>query len=169
LPPIARGAYPAYRRNYGGFQVADGASAKVILQAPVSALCFAGFRPLCRSVESRLKKISLSHNQIFAPTDWPCERGIHAARKSKSHTTSIVMKTIALIAIALITTFATPAARADYCRPYVTHTCVVDSRTECRWITDSCGRRYSYEITVVTYRSYYSNGETVTFTRSYRG
>jgi hypothetical protein len=75
------------------------------------------------------------------------------------------MKT--LLTLLLLAT-AVPAAKADYCRPYVTHTCVVCSRTECRWATDHCGRRYSYHVRVVTYRSYYSNGQTSTFARSYR-
>ena len=59
------------------------------------------------------------------------------------------MKTIALLAIALITACAAPSARADYCRPYITHTCVVHSRTEYRWATDHCGLRYAYEVRVV--------------------
>ena len=78
------------------------------------------------------------------------------------------MKTIALLAIALITACAAPSARADYCRPYITHTCVVHSRTEYRWATDHCGLRFAYEVRVVTYRSYYSNGQSSTFTRTYR-
>ncbi len=75
------------------------------------------------------------------------------------------MKTLLTL---LILATAVPAARADYCRPYVTHTCVVCGRTECRWATDHCGRRYSYHVRVVTYRSYYSDGQTATFTKAYR-
>lgn len=80
-------------------------------------------------------------------------------------TKHIAMKTLLTL---LILATAVPAARADYCQPYVVQTCVVCSRTECRWAVNSCGRRYSYEVRVVTYRSHYSNGQTSTFTRSYR-
>jgi len=75
------------------------------------------------------------------------------------------MKTLLTL---LILTIAVPAVRADYCKPRVTHTCVVCSRSECRWATNSCGKRYSYEVRVVTYRSHYSNGQTATFTKAYR-
>jgi hypothetical protein len=78
------------------------------------------------------------------------------------------MKTIAILSLALITVTATPSAKADYCRPYITHTCVLHSRTECHWATDHCGRRYAYEMRVVTYRSFYSNGRSSTFTKTYR-
>lgn len=75
--------------------------------------------------------------------------------------------TILAIALALVTTCTSPA-RADYCRPFVTHTCVVCSRIECRWATDACGRHFSYEVKIVTYRSHYSNGQTTTFSKTYR-
>jgi hypothetical protein len=75
------------------------------------------------------------------------------------------MKTILTL---LILATAIPAARADYCQPYLVRTCEVCRNSECRWTTDHCGRRFSYEVTVITYRSYYSNGSTSTFTRSYR-
>jgi hypothetical protein len=88
--------------------------------------------------------------------------------QTKPSTPTEAMKTIAILAIALITACAAPSAKADYCRPYITHTCVVHSRTECRWATDYCGRRFSYEVRVVTYRSYYSNGQSTTFTKTYR-
>ena len=66
----------------------------------------------------------------------------------------------------LVLAIAIPSAvQAGYCAPYVTQTCVVDSRLECRWATDHCGRPYSYHVRVVTYRSYYSNGATTLFTR----
>jgi len=68
----------------------------------------------------------------------------------------------------LITACAAPSAKAEYCRPYITHTCVVHSRTECRWATDQCGRRYSYEVRVVSYRSYYNNGQNRNFTKTCR-
>lgn len=75
------------------------------------------------------------------------------------------MKTLLTL---LVLATAIPAAKADSCAPFVTHTCVVSRKNECRWATDQCGRRYSYEVKVVTYRSYYSNGLTSTFTRAYR-
>jgi len=75
------------------------------------------------------------------------------------------MKTILALLI-LATTL--PAARADYCQPYLVRTCEVCRNSVCRYAYDHCGRRYSYEVTVITYRSYYSNGSTSTFTRSYR-
>ena len=75
------------------------------------------------------------------------------------------MKTLLAL---LILAAATPAVQAGHCTPYVTHTCVVQARTECRWAADHCGRRYSYEVRVVTYRAYYSNGGTATYTRTYR-
>lgn len=78
------------------------------------------------------------------------------------------MKTLIILSISLITACAAPVAKAGGCQPYITHTCVVNSRTECRWAVNSCGKRYSYEVKVVTYRSYYSNGQTSTFTKSYR-
>ena len=78
------------------------------------------------------------------------------------------MKTIAILAITFISACAAPSAQADSCRPYITHTSVVHSRTECRWATDHCGRRYAYEMRVVTYRSFYSNGQSSTFSKTYR-
>jgi len=64
------------------------------------------------------------------------------------------MKTLALFTIALLTACSAPDARAASCKPYVTHTCVVKARTECRWAVNTCGKRYSCEVKVVTYRSY---------------
>lgn len=75
------------------------------------------------------------------------------------------MKTLLTL---LILATAVPATKADDCRPYVTHTCVVCSRTECRWALDHCGHRHSYHVRVVTYRSHYSNGQSSAFTRVYR-
>lgn len=75
------------------------------------------------------------------------------------------MKT--LLALILLAT-AAPTLQAGHCAPYVVSTCVVCSRTECRWATDHCGRRFNYEVRVVTYRSHYSNGATTTFTQAYR-
>ena len=41
-------------------------------------------------------------------------------------------------------------------------------RTECRWATTDCGRRYSYEVTVITYANHYSDGSRSLFTRTFR-
>jgi hypothetical protein len=78
----------------------------------------------------------------------------------------IAMKT--LLTLLVLATAIPSAVQAGYCAPYVTQTCVVDSRLECRWATDRCGRPYSYHVRVVTYRSFYSNGQTSTFTKAYR-
>ena len=75
------------------------------------------------------------------------------------------MKTLLTLLI-LATTI--PAAKADCYQPCLTRTCVVCSRTECRWDTNSCGHRYSYEDKIVTYRNYYSDGQTSTFSKTYR-
>jgi hypothetical protein len=77
-----------------------------------------------------------------------------------------IMKT--LLALLILAT-AIPAAQAGHCAPYVVSTCVVNTRTECRWAKDHCGRRYSYEVRVVTYRAHYNTGATATFTKAYRG
>ena len=79
------------------------------------------------------------------------------------------MKTFITILTLVITTAAAPLAQASECyRPVVVRTCEVCRNNECRWATDSCGRRISYMVTVITYRSHYSNGATSTFTRTYR-
>lgn len=75
------------------------------------------------------------------------------------------MKTLLTL---LILATAIPAAQAGHCKPYVTQTCVISRKTECRWATNSCGKRYSYEVKVVTYRSHYSNGTSTTYSRTYR-
>jgi hypothetical protein len=99
----------------------------------------------------------------------PCQRGTHTAlvkQKSNTQYTSIAMKT--LLALLVLATALPASVQAGSCAPYVTHTCVVNTRTECRWATDHCGRRYSYEVKMVTCRSYYNNGKTSTFTKAYR-
>ncbi|MBL9115751.1 MAG: hypothetical protein JNJ83_12150 [Verrucomicrobiaceae bacterium] len=75
------------------------------------------------------------------------------------------MKT--LLALLILAT-AAPTLQAGYCAPYVVSTCVVCSRTECRYAYDHCGRPFSYEVRVVTYRAYYNTGTTITFTKTYR-
>ncbi len=78
------------------------------------------------------------------------------------------MKTLLALLVLAIPAAIPASVEAGSCAPYVTHTCVVNSRTECRWATDHCGRRFSYEVRVVTYLSHYSNGQTSTFAKAYR-
>lgn len=80
------------------------------------------------------------------------------------------LKTTLLPLVVLTFAIAVPAsAEAGNCGvPYVTHTCVVKTHTEYRWAKDACGRRYSYEVLVTTYRSHFSNGQTSTFARATR-
>jgi hypothetical protein len=91
-------------------------------------------------------------------------------------------KTIAILAIAIatFTLAAAPAASAadcgyrygvvtvGYCAPRYVCTKEICRRTECRWATDHCGRRYSYMVTVITFADHYSDGSRRTYTRTYR-
>jgi hypothetical protein len=52
---------------------------------------------------------------------------------------------------------------------YKTHTCEVDRCRHKKMGYDSCGRCYTYWITVVTYRDYYSNGTSRTCNVTYQG
>jgi hypothetical protein len=52
---------------------------------------------------------------------------------------------------------------------YKTHTCEVNRCRHKKMAYDSCGRCYSYWVTVVTYRDYYSNGTYHTRAVSYKG
>lgn len=92
------------------------------------------------------------------------------------------MKTTALLAIALITLCAAPAATAGtcpppapaYCQPKAAakaayaYTKKLATRTECRWYTDKCGKRVSYEVTYITYADYYTDGSHRTYTKEIR-
>lgn len=78
----------------------------------------------------------------------------------------------ALAALSVLGAFAVPSAEAgNYrparvaCAPTYLHTCVVASHVECRWATDRCGRRYSYEVRVTTYADVYSDGSQRRYTR----
>lgn len=57
-----------------------------------------------------------------------------------------------------------PAPRVA-CTPVYLHTCVIANRLECRWATDSCGHRYTYEVRVITYADVYSDGTQQLYTR----
>ena len=79
------------------------------------------------------------------------------------------MKTLIIAATIALATLAAPSAQAGYCPPvYKTSTCVVDKCSYKKWSTDYCGKRYSYTITVVTYRDTYSNGTTKTYKQTFR-
>lgn len=51
--------------------------------------------------------------------------------------------------------------------PYHVRTDEVCRRTECRTAYTSCGRPYTYHVTIVTYRDIYSNGTSRTYTRTF--
>lgn len=56
----------------------------------------------------------------------------------------------------------------NHCTPrYVVRTCEVNRCRHRRVRYDHCGRAHSYYVTVVTYRTYYSDGTCNTFTRTY--
>lgn len=92
------------------------------------------------------------------------------------------MKTITLLAIALVTICTAPAASAVTCpspapaycppkasaKPAYAYTKKLATRTECRWFTDKCGKRASYEVTYVTYADYYTDGSHRTYTKEVR-
>ena len=83
------------------------------------------------------------------------------------HIITLLIVTAALIALPSPSQ-ASDYCRSSYCAPVVRNTCEVGRCNEYRWATDSCGHRIRYTVTVVTYRSYYSDGSSRTFTRSYR-
>ncbi len=87
--------------------------------------------------------------------------------KTQTYTTNI--KTLIIAATIALATLAAPSAQAGYCPPvYKTSTCVVDKCSYKKWTTDYCGKRYSYTVTVVTYRDTYSNGTSKTYKQSFR-
>ena len=56
----------------------------------------------------------------------------------------------------------------NHCTPrYGVRTCEVNRCRHRRVRYDHCGRAHSYYVTVVTYRTYYSDGTCNTFTRTY--
>ncbi|MDF1861345.1 MAG: hypothetical protein P1U87_14105 [Verrucomicrobiales bacterium] len=62
--------------------------------------------------------------------------------------------------------FTVTPASAGYCKPqpkcapkvYKIRTCEIDRCKYRKWAYDHCGKRYSYWVTVITYKDYYSNG-----------
>lgn len=96
------------------------------------------------------------------------------------------MKTI-LAAIAAVVTLSSTASAWDrcyesaneyrpsrYCEPvrhcevYKVSTCEIGRCCHQRVGHDHCGRCYYYTVTVVTYRNYYSDGSSNTFTRTFQ-
>jgi len=51
--------------------------------------------------------------------------------------------------------------------PRLIRTCEVNRYRQCRTAYTNCGRPYTYHVTVVTYREFYSNGTTRTYTRTF--
>jgi hypothetical protein len=84
------------------------------------------------------------------------------------------MKIIASIATLLILPFAATAGTCPSsqtviivkCQPTYVCTKVVSCRTECRWAKDHCGKRYAYEVKVITYADVYSDGSTRTYSKT---
>lgn len=87
-------------------------------------------------------------------------------------------------ALATLTLAAAPAAQAgDYAPHTHTRTVLVDycataprflctkelcRRTECRYALDHCGRRVSFQVVVITYADFYSDGSSRSYNRTYR-
>ena len=55
-----------------------------------------------------------------------------------------------------------------HCEVYKVSTCEINRCCHQKVGYDHCGRSYYYTVTVVTYRNYYSNGSSDTFTRTFR-
>ena len=55
-----------------------------------------------------------------------------------------------------------------HCEVYKVSTCEINRCCHEKVGYDHCGRSYYYTVTVVTYRNYYSDGSSNTFTRTFR-
>lgn len=87
------------------------------------------------------------------------------------------MKTIATLILAA-TAFLAPAGRAcddgdapvriTTCQPVFIGTRQIASRIECRSFMDSCGRRFTREVRVLTLANIFSDGSRQVFTRTVR-
>jgi len=85
------------------------------------------------------------------------------------------MKILFALATATVLGFCAPSAvLADSCyrhvvecKPVKVRTCEICRHAECRWAKDSCGNRYSFMVTIITYRDEYSDGSYYTYTRTY--
>lgn len=87
------------------------------------------------------------------------------------------MKLIPTLAVIIAALLAAPSASSardsyrssgGYCAPTLIRTCEIDRCCERHTAYDHCGNAYRYSVTVVTYRSHYSDGSSRTFTSSYR-
>lgn len=59
-----------------------------------------------------------------------------------------------------------PSYHVDHCAPvYKTRTVEICRERQCRTAYRSCGAPYTYHVTVVTYRDYFSNGTSRTWNR----
>jgi hypothetical protein len=58
--------------------------------------------------------------------------------------------------------------RVVYAAPCRVSTCEVGRCSYCKTAFDRCGNRYHYTVTVVTYRDFYSDGSSQTYTRSFQ-
>lgn len=67
-----------------------------------------------------------------------------------------------VLAASAFITVAPTTASAGYChsapKVYKIRTCEIDRCSYKKWAYDHCGKRYSYTVTVITYKDYYSNG-----------
>ena len=97
------------------------------------------------------------------------------------------MKTIASLAIAAFTFTALPAAQARDCHIDIGHRIIISTgsfgvsyapryvstrelyRTvQTQWAYDGFGNAYPYNVMVITYADYYSDGSSRSYTRTYR-
>lgn len=83
------------------------------------------------------------------------------------------MKTLLIAALAVASLHvATPRAEAWRCAntyaPYKVRTCEVHRCAYRKSAHDSCGRNFRYTVTVITYRDFYSDGSTRTYSVTYR-
>ena len=88
------------------------------------------------------------------------------------------IKSIVILVLATMSLITAPATQAsdcgyrarnatiDFCTPR--HVCTKElcRRTECRWAKDHCGRRVSFEVVVITFADFYSDGSSRTYTRT---
>ncbi len=71
-----------------------------------------------------------------------------------------------IFALLITTIFLLPASSLEagtagsHCEPRIfkVRTCEIDRSTYRKWAYDRCWKRYSYQVTVITYKDVYSNG-----------
>lgn len=76
-----------------------------------------------------------------------------------------LLLTLAIVAAAFFGTTSVEAGKyhrnhRNHCKPkvYKVRTCEINRCKYKKWAYDHCGKRYSYWVTVVTYKDFYSNG-----------